>query len=156
MPLKTVFISVLALFALTCTASAQRAQPETEKWQTPPDAAAKPNPEINNPSAVATGRKVFTRTCVVCHADDGSGQDSRGANLRLREVQAQSDGALFWKISNGNTEHGMPAFAGLPEASRWDVVIFLRTLSDANGHPSEGSSEHKKEAPPGSDNHKPQ
>jgi len=135
-------------------ASARGTQPTTEKWQAPPDAAAKPNPEISNPSAGATGRKLFTRTCIVCHAEDGSGQDSRGANLRLREVQTQSDGALFWKITNGNTDHGMPAFAALPEASRWDIVIFLRTLSDINGHMSESSGEHKKEAPPTSDNHK--
>ncbi|HYU78073.1 MAG TPA: hypothetical protein VEK56_03750 [Vicinamibacterales bacterium] len=37
-------------------------------------------------------------------------------------MQAQGDGALFWKISSGNTRAGMPSFGFLPEAQRWQVV----------------------------------
>jgi hypothetical protein len=70
-------------------------------------------------------------------------------------VQEQSDGALFWKISNGNTPAGMPSFASLPETDRWDVVTFLRTLKDSAGNGSAGSGEAKpdtkREAPPQKD-----
>jgi hypothetical protein len=30
----------------------------------------------------------------------------------------QSDGALFWKITNGNPDRGMPSFSKLPELQR--------------------------------------
>jgi mono/diheme cytochrome c family protein len=120
----------------------------TDKWQAPPEAAAKPNPESGNQAAPAAGRKLFMRICSSCHAQDGSGQNSSAANLRTREVQVQSDGALFWKITNGNTTHGMPSYAALSETSRWDIVTFLRTLSDSNSNTSGRSGERKKEAPP--------
>jgi hypothetical protein len=35
---------------------------------------------------------------------------------------------LFWKITNGNTDRGMPSFSKLPELQRWQLVLYLRTL----------------------------
>ena len=138
-------VIVLAFASLVCLGIAQTANPPAKKWEAPPDAAAKPNPEAKNPDASATGHKLYMRTCVGCHEEDGSGKDTGAANLRSPDVQAQSDGALFWKISNGNSEAGMPSFASLPETDRWDVVTFLRTLKDAEGSGSQNSGESKKE-----------
>ena len=138
-------VIVLAFASLVCLGIAQTANPPAKKWEAPPDAAAKPNPEAKNPDAPATGHKLYMRTCVGCHEEDGSGKDTGAANLRSPDVQAQSDGALFWKISNGNSEAGMPSFASLPETDRWDVVTFLRTLKDAEGSGSQNSGESKKE-----------
>jgi hypothetical protein len=45
-------------------------------------------------------------------------------------VQSQRDGALFWKISTGNTREGMPAFSFLPEPQRWQLVLHVRGLAD--------------------------
>jgi mono/diheme cytochrome c family protein len=146
---RPLLIAILAFASLVCLAIAQTAKPTADKWEAPADAAAKPNPEAKNPDAAAVGRKLYMRTCVGCHEEDGSGKDTGAANLRSPEVQAQSDGALFWKVSNGNTAAGMPSFASLPETDRWDVVSFLRTLKDANGTGAEGSGEGKKDSPQG-------
>jgi mono/diheme cytochrome c family protein len=97
-------------------------------WQAPADAAEKPNPLAGNAKAAAGGRKLFERHCVQCHGSDGSGL-RRAADLQLPVVQSQPDGALFWKITNGNLRRGMPSFSGLPEMQRWQVVLFLRTLT---------------------------
>jgi mono/diheme cytochrome c family protein len=144
---KPLIITALALSSLVCLGIAQTANPPATKWEAPADAAAKPNPEAKNPDAPAVGRKLYMRTCVGCHEEDGSGKDTGAANLRSPEVQSQSDGALFWKISNGNTSAGMPSFASLPEIDRWDVVTFLRTFKDTNGTGTEGSGEGKKDSP---------
>jgi hypothetical protein len=48
-------------------------------------------------------------------------------------VQEQNDGALFWKITSGNTRTGMPTFSFLSELQRWQVVTYLR--SEANALP---------------------
>lgn len=136
---KPLFIVVIAFASLVCLAIAQTANPPAEKWEAPADAAAKPNPEAKNPDAPAAGRKLYMRTCVGCHEEDGSGKDTGAADLRSPEVQAQSDGALFWKITNGNTDAGMPSFASLPETDRWDVVTFLRTLKDSGGNGAQGA-----------------
>jgi len=50
------------------------------------------------------------------------------ADLQLTKVQEQSDGALFWKITNGNPDRGMPSFSRLPELQRWQLVLYLRRL----------------------------
>jgi len=146
---KPLIIAALAFISLVCLGIAQTDNPPAKKWEAPADAAAKPNPEAKNPDAQAVGRKLYMRTCVGCHQEDGSGKDTGAANLRSPEVQAQSDGALFWKITNGNSEAGMPSFASLPETDRWDVVTFLRTLKDSGGNGSEGSGDSKKDSPQG-------
>jgi mono/diheme cytochrome c family protein len=101
---------------------------QDDKWVAPPDAAAKTNPLAGNADAVAGGHKLFLRSCAECHGEDGTGVQEGVANLQLPAVQKQSDGSFFWKITNGNVKKGMPAFARLPEAQRWQIVSFLRTL----------------------------
>jgi mono/diheme cytochrome c family protein len=45
-------------------------------------------------------------------------------------VQQQTDGAIFWKISEGNTP--MPGYKkGLSETQIWQLVNYIRTLSKA-------------------------
>jgi mono/diheme cytochrome c family protein len=144
---RRTLIAIIAFAGLMCPAFAQTTSTTASKWQAPPDAAGVPNPEAKNPAAPAVGRKRFLRNCVNCHGEDGSGHDASGADLRAPEVQEQSDGALFWKITNGNTTNGMPSFAALPETDRWDIVTFLRTLKDSNGNSSGGSRPRKAEAP---------
>lgn len=146
---KALIIAAFALTSMVYLGIAQTAKPPADKWEAPADAAAKPNPEAQNPDAPAVGRKLYMRTCVGCHEEDGSGKDTGAANLRSPEVQAQSDGALFWKISNGNTAAGMPSFASLPETDRWDIVTFLRTLKDTGGKGGEGSGGNKNPPPQG-------
>jgi mono/diheme cytochrome c family protein len=109
-------------------ATAHSAPVASTKWEAPPDAAAKPNPEAKNPDAQANGRRSFMRLCINCHGEDGSGEILGAANLRSTDLRSQSDGALFWKITNGNTTSGMLSFAAVPETNRWGMVTFLRTL----------------------------
>jgi mono/diheme cytochrome c family protein len=96
-------------------------------WIAPADAARRTNPLANQPSAEAGGEKLFKQRCATCHGDDGRGSE-KGPNLATADVLAQTDGALFWKISGGNTRGGMPSFSFLPEPQRWQLVLRLREL----------------------------
>ena len=100
-------------------------------WQPPPDAAARSNPLAGKPEYAAGGRKLFQRECASCHGPKGQGLLKNAANLQMPVVQQQTDGALFWKLTNGNPRRGMPAFSRLPEMQRWQIVLFLRTLAPA-------------------------
>lgn len=105
---------------------------QDSSWRAPAEAAAKPNPLAHRPEAAAGGEKLFRRNCVECHGADGSGLEKKhAADLQLPTVQAQTDGTLFWKITNGNTDRGMPPFSRLPELQRWQLVLYLRTLKPA-------------------------
>ena len=97
----------------------------------PEEAAARKNPLADKAVLAAGGRKLFKRNCVECHGDSGQGL-KKAADLQLPVVQDQSDGALFWKITNGNPDHGMPSFSGIPELQRWQIVLHLRTLKPGN------------------------
>lgn len=99
------------------------------RWQAPDEAAAKANPLAEHPDAAAGGRKLFLRNCAECHGADGTGMEKKhSANFHLPSVQGQTDGTLFWKITNGNASRGMPSFAKLPELQRWQLVLFIRSL----------------------------
>jgi mono/diheme cytochrome c family protein len=98
-------------------------------WRAPETAVAQPNPLATRPSAMAGGKKLFSRNCVECHGKDGTGVPKKHtADLQLPVVQQQTDGALYWKITNGNTGRGMPSFSKLPEPERWQLVLYLRTF----------------------------
>jgi len=95
-------------------------------WRAPADAAARVNPLASRVEMAAGGKKVFGQRCSECHGVDARGTD-KAPDLTSGEVQAQSDGELFWKISSGNTRRGMPAFSNLPEPQRWQLVMYLRS-----------------------------
>ena len=57
------------------------------------------------------------------------------ADLQLPVVQQQTDGTLFWKITNGNPDRGMPSFSNVPELQRWQIVLYLRSFK-ASSEPS--------------------
>jgi len=98
-------------------------------WRPPDEAANKINPLAGKSQAVAGGKKLFLRNCAECHNNDGSGiLKKHSADFQLARVQQQSDGSLFWKMTNGNPDRGMPSFSKLPELERWQLVLFLRTL----------------------------
>jgi mono/diheme cytochrome c family protein len=156
---KTIALFVVVLTTMMCGAQSQSTNTVTEKCEAPSDAAAKPNPESEKAEARTTGRKMFIRTCARCHEEDGSGRSQGAANLRCPQVQSQTDGALFWKISNGNTKAGMPPFDSLPEDRRWDIVTFLRTLKDPkcdNSKTSKGETSQGDAKASGTEDKKPQ
>jgi len=98
-------------------------------WRAPQEAAARTNPLAHKPEAAAGGQKLFHRNCAECHGEDGRGLAKKhAADLLLPAVQVQTDGALFWKITNGNVDRGMPSFSKLPELQRWQLVLYLRML----------------------------
>ncbi len=97
-------------------------------WRAPEQAVQRKNPLADRAHLAAGGAKLFQRNCVECHGKTGEGL-KKAADLQLPVVQQQSDGTLFWKITNGNPDRGMPSFSRLPELQRWQLVLYLRALA---------------------------
>ena len=118
-----------ALFVLILFCAAGMVAQTAEEWKAPAEAAAKKNPIAAKPELAAGGKKIFTKTCAVCHESGSSAQ--KAPHLASPAVQKESDGALFWKISNGNTRSGMPSFSSLPDSQRWQLVLYIRSLGSS-------------------------
>jgi mono/diheme cytochrome c family protein len=67
-----------------------------------------------------------------CHGAAGVG-GKKGPNLHQPEVQNATAGTLFWLLTNGVAWKGMPVWAKLPEAQRWQLVCYLKSLGVKNG-----------------------
>lgn len=121
-----VTLSLVCAVGFWLAANAQSA--DQKHWEAPPQATSRQNPLKEKPDLAAGGQKLFTRNCAVCHA---AGQGQKGPDLSSSTVQHQTDGALFWKISNGNSRTGMPSFSSIPEGQRWQLVLYVRSLVKA-------------------------
>lgn len=127
-------IALLLLIGLTAAFS-QIPSPPGEPWKAPPEADRLTDPLVGNPKAVARGEKVFTALCWTCHGMTGQGDGPAAEALPIKparlagpSVQAQSNGALYWKITHGRGQ--MPTYEEvISREERWAVVHFLRTLS---------------------------
>jgi len=100
------------------------------EWTAPADAKAMKNPV----KGIGNAKKTVETNCVTCHGASGKGDGVAAAALpppkpadwTSAKVQSESDGELFWKISNGRG--AMPPWKHLPEKDRWEVINYIRTL----------------------------
>jgi mono/diheme cytochrome c family protein len=84
------------------------------------------NPYEGQTDGIAAGEKLFHQHCADCHGDDARGKHA--PNLRSAGVQNATPGELAWLLRNGNMTHRMPAWAGIPEQRRWQIVAFIKSL----------------------------
>ncbi|HKQ72750.1 MAG TPA: cytochrome c [Blastocatellia bacterium] len=110
-----------------------------QQWQAPADAANLTNPMKSNPDTAKMGREFYLQVCAACHGKSGQGNGINSnfpkrdgkplppTNLTSKVVQANTDGELFWKITNGKSP--MPAHRiRLDDEQRWHIVSYIRTL----------------------------
>lgn len=93
----------------------------------PESAHERMNPYQGKREAVLAGRKIFERHCAECHGADARGRGKAPA-LDSDFVKQVPPGDLFWFLTNGNLWSGMPAWSRLPNAQRWQLVTYLKTL----------------------------
>ena len=55
-------------------------------------------------------------------------------------TQSASDGEVFWFITNGATDKGMPSWSALSERQRWQLVTYLKSLKNSNAQEGGSSS----------------
>jgi mono/diheme cytochrome c family protein len=125
---KSLSIAVAAISLLVWVGVAEVAA--QGPWVAPPDAKAMKNPV----KGVGNAKKSVETNCVSCHGPGGKGDGPaaaalpppKPANWTSAAVQKETDGELFWKMSNGRG--AMPPWKHLPEQERWEIVNYIRTL----------------------------
>jgi glucose/arabinose dehydrogenase/cytochrome c5 len=119
---------LLAATALWISLNSWPAAAQTASFHDAPATASKTkNPFAGKADAAQAGANLYAKKCVLCHGDKGQGVGNIPA-LAKGPTQKATDGEIFWFITKGNVENGMPAWANLPADSRWQIVTFLKTM----------------------------
>jgi mono/diheme cytochrome c family protein len=121
----------LFLFALMSFVS----RPQNDPWPVPDKYKNMPNPVKSDATSLATGKALYNQHCKSCHGTKGKGDGPKAAQLNTEcgdftkpSTQSETDGALFYKTSEGRKD--MPSFKKkiADQNDIWAVVNYIRTL----------------------------
>jgi mono/diheme cytochrome c family protein len=115
--------SAVAFFVFAVATIGAHAESTVRK--APGTAAAMKNPLEGNGRAERAGAKLYARECASCHGAALEGTRNVPP-LNQQEVHDATSGTLFWVLRHGSLRRGMPSFAHLPEAQRWQIITFLQ------------------------------
>jgi len=93
------------------------------------------NPYAGNQAAIKAGSKLYTRNCGSCHGIGGRGSGNVPP-LSHGAAQTAPAGEVFWFITTGSKDNGMPSWAQLPEQQRWQLVSYIKSLKTASSNKS--------------------
>ena len=88
------------------------------------------NPYEGQAAAVKTGEQLYARNCLSCHGKVGKGTGNVPA-LAGDKLASVKPGEVFWFITKGDKDNGMPSWAALPEKQRWQLVSYVKSLAAA-------------------------
>jgi len=126
----------LTLFMAACVGVLSPCSSQTAPFHdAPASEQARRNPYAADTGAVDNGKLVFASTCAACHGASGEGSGPVPA-LRSEVIRHASDGELFWYITRGDVNNGMPSWAALAEEKRWHVISYLRSMKDVASAPA--------------------
>jgi mono/diheme cytochrome c family protein len=128
-------IRAFLLTVITIGSAAVGANAQTIPWVAPNDAANAHNPLTASPTVLADARTIYVANCGPCHGDKGRGDGPAAQALTPKPadhssalVQNESDGSLFWKLSEGRNP--MPSYKKVfTDQQRWELILYIRTLS---------------------------
>jgi mono/diheme cytochrome c family protein len=110
------------------------AKSNSTEWKAPAFAEQKKNPLAMDAKSIAAGKTTWMAKCAQCHGAGGKGDGDvakvmakKPYDLTTPELQKQSDGALYWKITVGKKP--MPSFITMKDEERWQLVNYIRSLA---------------------------
>ena len=105
----------------------------------PASAKAMKNPVAGQQSAIDAGKTLYARNCLSCHGKtlQGTGNVPSLADGKLKGVTA---GEIFWFITKGSPDNGMPPWGFLPEEKRWQIVSYVEAMASGKATGSAASA----------------
>jgi glucose/arabinose dehydrogenase len=147
----------LAAVAILLPALLFAADVDTRFHNAPASAQAAKNPYAGQEEAVQAGQKLYARNCLSCHGKTGNGTGKEPSLVDGR-LDSVTQGEVFWFITRGDKENGMPAWGSLPAKQRWQIVTYVKSMGtpqrtpqaaqEANAPPPRDTNTSKLKAPP--------
>ena len=145
-------LRIWALFSMFALAASLVAQSNStanppQPWVAPDSAKAVKNPLPPTAQNVSAGKDLYLDNCLMCHGEKGEGDGIAAQTLAVKPanltdaklMKGETDGALFWKMSNGRGP--MPSWKdNFSETQRWQLVDYIRTF--AKGPSGDTAADH--------------
>ena len=122
----TVAVCLITWIFLASTLAAQ----DAHFHNAPASSSQLTNPYAGQHSAVVAGSRLYRANCGSCHGIGGRGSGNI-PELAKGPTQSAPDGEVFWFITTGSVNNGMPSWASLPEQKRWQIVSYLKSLKNS-------------------------
>jgi glucose/arabinose dehydrogenase/mono/diheme cytochrome c family protein len=87
------------------------------------------NPYNGEESRLA-GQKLYTRNCLSCHGKQGKGTGNV-PSLVDGKLDSVTPGEVFWFITKGSKDNGMPSWSFLQVKQRWQLVTFVKSMKSS-------------------------
>ena len=133
--MKTLIALMVLVTGIICFGFSNKLSQEKKPWPVPDNFKNMKNPVASNAESVANGKALWGTHCKSCHGTKGIGDGPKAAQLKTEpgdfskaDVQAQSDGSIFYKTSEGRDD--MPSFKKkiTDPDDIWAIVNYVRTL----------------------------
>jgi glucose/arabinose dehydrogenase/mono/diheme cytochrome c family protein len=108
-------------------ASLLAANVDTKFHNAPASAQAVKNPYEGQQAAVLAGKTQYARNCLSCHGRRGEGTGNV-PSLVDGKLESATPGEVFWFITKGDKDNGMPSWAQLPAKQRWQIVSYVKSM----------------------------
>ncbi|MFZ0419231.1 MAG: PQQ-dependent sugar dehydrogenase [Candidatus Sulfotelmatobacter sp.] len=108
----------------------------------PASAKATKNPYEGQDAAAQEGKRLYARNCLSCHGKMGKGTGNV-PSLVDGKLDSAAPGEVFWFVTKGDKDNGMPSWAALPTKQRWQIVTYVKSMGT-----SQNSQEASAPAPP--------
>jgi mono/diheme cytochrome c family protein len=133
--MKSRMMSIASLLFIFIVAASFRFFQGSKPWPVPDKYNKMTNPVKADAASLNAGKALWAKHCQSCHGKSGKGDGTKAAELETHpgdftqaSVQGETDGAFFYKISEGRDD--MPSFKKkIPdEEDIWSVVNYMRTF----------------------------
>jgi mono/diheme cytochrome c family protein len=129
------FLIIAIVIGILGTGFTFKTYQDKKPWPVPDNYKTMKNAVKSDAESIAAGKELWGQHCKSCHGAKGMGDGPKAAQLKTPagdftkpDTQAQSDGSLFYKTSEGRDD--MPSFKKkIPDADdRWSLVNYIRTF----------------------------
>jgi mono/diheme cytochrome c family protein len=132
---KLNYLIMVAFFVAGCFIIMSMSNGIMQNWPVPAKYKSMKNTKAGAKDTEGIGKSLYTQHCASCHGTKAMGDGKKAAALKTemkawnaKDVQAQTDGDLYYKSFVGKGE--MPNFEKkiTAEGDRWLLINYIRTF----------------------------